>query len=156
VHVATTSFRGGLTEQARLADAGLACDHQRAAVAFGQAIESVADFPGLLVASDHHRGQEVGHGSEHATPTRQSRRVGAGAAASASGRLDHDAVAAVRVAAGQPVPRMERPAGLTEREAQCGPAPRGAQTKQVAAALGISVKTADLRGVETFELIAQA
>jgi HD-GYP domain-containing protein (c-di-GMP phosphodiesterase class II) len=60
------------------------------------------------------------------------------------GRLDHDAVAGVLVAAGQPVPRMERPAGLTEREAQVvGLLARGSQTKQVAAALGISVKTAD-------------
>ena len=48
------------------------------------------------------------------------------------------------VAAGQPVPPMERPAGLTEREAQVvGLLARGSQTKQVAAALGISVKTAD-------------
>ncbi len=60
------------------------------------------------------------------------------------GRLDHDAVAAVLVAAGQPVPRMGRPAGLTEREAQVVVLlARGSQTKQVAAALGISVKTAD-------------
>ena len=41
-------------------------------------------------------------------------------------------------------PRIERPAGLTEREAEvvaCSPA--GLQTKQVARALGISAKTAD-------------
>ena len=60
------------------------------------------------------------------------------------GRLDADAVAAVLEAAGQPVPRIERPAGLTEREAQVvGMLARGLQTKQVAQALGISVKTAD-------------
>ena len=35
-----------------------------------------------------------------------------------AGRLDVTAVAAVLEAAGQPVPRMERPAGLTEREAR--------------------------------------
>ena len=47
-------------------------------------------------------------------------------------------------AAGQPVPRMERPAGLTEREAEVvGLLARGLQTKQVARALGISAKTAD-------------
>jgi DNA-binding NarL/FixJ family response regulator len=41
-------------------------------------------------------------------------------------------------------PRLERPAGLTEREAQViGLLARGLQTKQVARALGISVKTAD-------------
>jgi HD-GYP domain-containing protein (c-di-GMP phosphodiesterase class II) len=61
-----------------------------------------------------------------------------------SGRLDADAVAAVVEAAGQRVPRIERPAGLTEREAEVvAMLARGLQTKQVARALGISVKTAD-------------
>ena len=61
-----------------------------------------------------------------------------------AGRLDVTAVAAVLEAAGQPVPPMERPAGLTEREAQVvGLLARGLQTKQVARALGISAKTAD-------------
>ena len=61
-----------------------------------------------------------------------------------AGRLDADAVAAVLRAAGQGVPRIERPAGLTDREAQVvALLARGRQTKQVAAALGISVKTAD-------------
>jgi HD-GYP domain-containing protein (c-di-GMP phosphodiesterase class II) len=60
------------------------------------------------------------------------------------GRLDPDAVAAVLEAAGQRVPRLERPAGLTEREAEVvGMLARGLQTKQVARALGISIKTAD-------------
>ena len=60
------------------------------------------------------------------------------------GRLDPDAVAAVLKAAGQRVPRLERPAGLTEREAEViGMLARGLQTKQVARALGISIKTAD-------------
>ena len=41
-------------------------------------------------------------------------------------------------------PRVERPAGLTEREAEVvGLLARGLQTKQVARTLGISVKTAD-------------
>jgi HD-GYP domain-containing protein (c-di-GMP phosphodiesterase class II) len=61
-----------------------------------------------------------------------------------SGCLDADAVAAVVEAAGQQVPRMARPAGLTEREVEVvrllG---RGLQTKQVAGRLGISTKTAD-------------
>src|SRR5215203_568587 len=62
----------------------------------------------------------------------------------AAGRLDPDAVTAVLEAAGQRVPRIERPAGLTEREAEVlGLLARGLQTKQVARALGISVKTAD-------------
>jgi HD-GYP domain-containing protein (c-di-GMP phosphodiesterase class II) len=61
-----------------------------------------------------------------------------------AGRLDADSVAAVLEAAGQAIPRIERPAGLTEREAEVlGLLARGLQTKQVAAALGISVKTAD-------------
>jgi DNA-binding NarL/FixJ family response regulator len=47
-------------------------------------------------------------------------------------------------AAGQPVPRIEWPAGLTDREAEVvGLLARGLQTKQVAHALGIAVKTAD-------------
>jgi len=61
-----------------------------------------------------------------------------------AGRLDPDAVTAVLGASGQRVPRIERPTGLTEREAQVvGLLARGLQTKQVARALGISVKTAD-------------
>jgi HD-GYP domain-containing protein (c-di-GMP phosphodiesterase class II) len=61
-----------------------------------------------------------------------------------AGRLDADAVAAVLETSGQRVPRIERPAGLTEREAEVvGLVARGMQTKQVARALGISVKTAD-------------
>ena len=61
-----------------------------------------------------------------------------------AGRLDADAVAAVLEAAGQPAPRIKRPAGLTEREAEVvGLLARGLQTKQIAGALGISVKTAD-------------
>lgn len=60
------------------------------------------------------------------------------------GRLDAQAVAAVLEAAGHRVPRIERPAGLTDREAEViGLLARGLQTKQVARALGISAKTAD-------------
>jgi len=62
----------------------------------------------------------------------------------AAGRLDSDMVRAVVEAAGQPAPQVERPAGLTEREAQIvGLLARGLQTKQMARALHISVKTAD-------------
>lgn len=61
-----------------------------------------------------------------------------------AGRLDPDAVLAVLSAAGQRVPRLRRPRGLTEREGEVvGLLARGLQTKQVARALGISVKTAD-------------
>jgi HD-GYP domain-containing protein (c-di-GMP phosphodiesterase class II) len=60
------------------------------------------------------------------------------------GRLDADAVTAVLEAAGQRVPHIERPAGLTEREAEVlALLARGLQTKEVARALGIAVKTAD-------------
>ena len=60
------------------------------------------------------------------------------------GLFDADAVAAVLEAAGQRVPRIERPAGLTEREAEVIVLlARGLQTKQIASALGISAKTAD-------------
>jgi HD-GYP domain-containing protein (c-di-GMP phosphodiesterase class II) len=61
-----------------------------------------------------------------------------------TGRLDPEAVSAVLEAAGHRPPRFERPAGLTEREAEViGLLARGLQTKQVAHTLGISVKTAD-------------
>jgi DNA-binding NarL/FixJ family response regulator len=60
------------------------------------------------------------------------------------GRLDPDAVAAVVESAGQRVPRLDRPNGLTDREGQVlALLARGLQTKQVSKALGISVKTAD-------------
>ena len=61
-----------------------------------------------------------------------------------AGRLDPDAVSAVAEAAGHIRPRLERPAGLTDREAEVvAMLARGLQTKQVARALGISAKTAD-------------
>jgi HD-GYP domain-containing protein (c-di-GMP phosphodiesterase class II) len=60
------------------------------------------------------------------------------------GRLDADSVVAVLEAAGHATPRVTRPAGLTEREAQVvALLARGLQTKQIARALGISAKTAD-------------
>ena len=61
-----------------------------------------------------------------------------------AGLFDADAVAAVLAAAGQPAPRVERPAGLTEREVEVVQLlARGLQTKQVARELGVSAKTAD-------------
>jgi DNA-binding NarL/FixJ family response regulator len=66
------------------------------------------------------------------------------AAEANAGRLDPDAVAAVIESAGQRVPRLDRPSGLTDREGQVlALLARGLLTKQVAKALGISVKTAD-------------
>jgi DNA-binding NarL/FixJ family response regulator len=61
-----------------------------------------------------------------------------------TGRVDADAATAVLEAAGQHALRLERPAGLTEREAEVvGLLARGLLTKQIARALGISIKTAD-------------
>ena len=61
-----------------------------------------------------------------------------------AGRLDADAVGAVLEASGHQAPRIERPAGLTQREVEVvGLLARGLHTKQVAHTLGISVKTAD-------------
>lgn len=61
-----------------------------------------------------------------------------------TGRHDPDLLAGLLEAAGQTVPPVERPAGLTEREAQVTRLlARGLQTKQVARALDISAKTAD-------------
>ena len=61
-----------------------------------------------------------------------------------AGLFDADVVAAVLEARGQPAGRLERPAGLTEREVEVlRLLARGLQTKQVAATLGISPKTAD-------------
>jgi HD-GYP domain-containing protein (c-di-GMP phosphodiesterase class II) len=60
------------------------------------------------------------------------------------GRLDPDAVTAVLEAAGHRSPSLDRPSGLTEREVEVVRLlARGRQTKQVARALQISVKTAD-------------
>lgn len=60
------------------------------------------------------------------------------------GRLDPDAVVAVLEALGRRPPKLERPGGLTQREAEViGLLARGLQTKQVAQHLEISVKTAD-------------
>jgi HD-GYP domain-containing protein (c-di-GMP phosphodiesterase class II) len=60
------------------------------------------------------------------------------------GRLDPDAVTAVIEAAGRRAPKIERPGGLTEREAEVvALLARGLQTKQMAHELGISTKTAD-------------
>jgi DNA-binding CsgD family transcriptional regulator len=80
----------------------------------------------------------------HREPLSPARAVEILGEEASSGRLDADAVAAVIEAAGQRAPRIERPAGLTEREAEVvAMLARGLQTKQVARALGIAVKTAD-------------
>ena len=96
----------------------------------------------LLAAADaYHAMTEPRPHREPLPPERAAQTLAEEASA---GRLDPDAVAAVLEAAGQRAPRLERPAGLTEREAEVvAMLARGLQTKQVARALGISVKTAD-------------
>lgn len=96
----------------------------------------------LLAAADaYHAMTEPRPHRAPLTPSGAADALGAEARAA---RLDHDAVAAVLEAAGHAAPRVEHPAGLTEREAEViGLLARGYQTKQVAATLGISVKTAD-------------
>jgi HD-GYP domain-containing protein (c-di-GMP phosphodiesterase class II) len=95
----------------------------------------------LAAADAYHAMTEPRPHREPLAPDRAAEILGEQARA---GRLDADAVTAVIESAGQRAPRIERPAGLTEREAEVvGMLARGLQTKQVARALGISVKTAD-------------
>jgi len=96
----------------------------------------------LLAAADvFHAMCEPRPHREQAAPKRAAETLGQEASA---GRLDPDAVTAVVEAAGERAPRMERPAGLTEREAEVlGMLARGLQTKQIARGLGISAKTTD-------------
>jgi HD-GYP domain-containing protein (c-di-GMP phosphodiesterase class II) len=96
----------------------------------------------LLAAADaYHAITEPRPHREPIAPERAAEILGEEARA---GRLDADAVTAVIESAGQRAPRIERPAGLTEREAEVvAMLSRGLQTKQVAHELGISVKTAD-------------
>jgi HD-GYP domain-containing protein (c-di-GMP phosphodiesterase class II) len=100
-------------------------------------------FPArLLAAADaYHAMTEPRPHREPIAPERAAEILGEQASA---GRLDAYAVTAVVESAGERAPRIERPAGLTGREAEVvSMLARGLQTKQVARALGISVKTAD-------------
>jgi HD-GYP domain-containing protein (c-di-GMP phosphodiesterase class II) len=108
----------------------------------GAATPALAPGARLLAAADAYSAMTEPRPHRAALPP--ARAVEALGAEAGAGRLDADAVAAVLAAAGQSVPRIERPAELTEREAQVvGLLARGLQTKQIAAALGISAKTAD-------------
>ena len=100
-------------------------------------------FPArLLAAADAYHALTEPRPHRDALPPEQAAQVLADEAS--VGRLDPNAVAAVLEAAGQRAPRLGRPAGLTDREAEVvAMLARGLQTKQVARALGISVKTAD-------------
>jgi HD-GYP domain-containing protein (c-di-GMP phosphodiesterase class II) len=100
-------------------------------------------FPArLLAAADayHAMTEPRPHRAPH-TPEQAARLLSDDVSA---GRLDAHAVTAVLEAADQPPPRLQRPAGLTEREVEVvALLARGLQTKQVARELGISTKTAD-------------
>jgi HD-GYP domain-containing protein (c-di-GMP phosphodiesterase class II) len=100
-------------------------------------------FPArLLAAADAYHAMTEPR--PHRDPLSPERAAQVLAEEASAGRLDPDAVAAVLGAAGQRAPRLERPAGLTDREVEVvAMLARGLQTKQVARALGISVKTAD-------------
>jgi HD-GYP domain-containing protein (c-di-GMP phosphodiesterase class II) len=83
-------------------------------------------------------------------PRPHRRAMPAGRAAQALGEqcragcLDAELAAAVLETTGQRAGRIDRPAGLTEREVEVvGLLARGLQTKQIAATLGIAPKTAD-------------
>jgi HD-GYP domain-containing protein (c-di-GMP phosphodiesterase class II) len=99
-------------------------------------------FPArLLAAADAYHAMTEPRPHREPLPAERAAQV---LAEEASAGLDPAAVAAVLETAGQRAPRLERPAGLTEREAEVvAMLARGLQTKQVARALGISVKTAD-------------
>ena len=108
----------------------------------GTAAAEITPPARLLAAADaYHAMTEPRAHRAALSPGEAARTLGREAGA---GRLDPDAVTAVLEVAGQRVPRMERPAGLTEREAEVvALLARGLQTKQVARRLGISIKTAD-------------
>ena len=108
----------------------------------GVAASSLSASDRLLAAADSFRAMTESRPHRGGVaPEEAARRLVEEARA---GRLDADLVAAVCEAAGQPGTRVERPAGLTEREAEViGLLGRGLQTKQVAHGLDISVKTAD-------------
>jgi HD-GYP domain-containing protein (c-di-GMP phosphodiesterase class II) len=96
----------------------------------------------LLAAADAYRAMTESR--PHRAPLSPERAAEVLGEECRGGLFDADAVAAVVEAAGQRVPRIERPAGLTDREAQViALLARGLQTKQIAGLLGISVKTAD-------------
>jgi HD-GYP domain-containing protein (c-di-GMP phosphodiesterase class II) len=96
----------------------------------------------LLAAADAFRAMTESR--PYREPIAPDRAAQALADEASAGRLDPEAVTAVVEAAGERVPRIERLADLTERELEVVTMlARGLQTKQIARALGISVKTAD-------------
>jgi len=108
----------------------------------GTAAPALSAAARLLAAADAYQTKiEPRPHRERLTPQQAAETLKSAAQA---GRLDPVAVRAVVEAAGQPNPRIEGPAGLTPRETDViRLLARGMQTKQIARALGISIKTAD-------------
>lgn len=108
----------------------------------GTSAASLMPTARLLAAADAFRAMTEPRAHRPALAPDQAAQVLAEEAG--AGRHDPGLVACVIEAAGQDVPSMERPAGLTERECEVvGLLARGLQTKQIARVLEISVKTAD-------------
>ncbi|MGH9268285.1 MAG: HD domain-containing phosphohydrolase, partial [Acidimicrobiales bacterium] len=141
-HTERVLLRSGFL--ASLAD--LACAHHERLDGNGyhRRMSAASLTPGarLLAAADaFHAMREPRPYRDRLSPQEATKLLGEEAHA---GRQDSEMVAAVAQAAGQQSPPVERPAGLTEREAEVvGLLARGLQTKQVARRLRISIKTAD-------------
>lgn len=108
----------------------------------GTSASELAPPARLLASADAYR---------EMTETRPGRPARSGDAAAGelrdaarSGKLDPDSVTAVLDAAGHPPERLDRPAGLTQREGQTLTLlAHGLATKQIGRALGVTPKTAD-------------
>ena len=108
----------------------------------GATVASLSPSARLLAAADAYHAMTEPRAHRESLPRERAAQVLSQEAR--AGKLDAAAVAAVLEAAGHHVPAIQRPAGLTEREAQViGLLARGLQTKQIARRLGISAKTAD-------------
>lgn len=126
--------------------AGIACAHHEridgSGYHRGLDAKSLSPTARLLAAADAYRSKVEPRAYREALDAESAARTVVEKAG--EGRLDARMVAAVVEAAGLPAPQLERPAGLTEREAEViGLLARGMQTKQIARSLDISVKTAD-------------
>jgi HD-GYP domain-containing protein (c-di-GMP phosphodiesterase class II) len=108
----------------------------------GAAAAAISRSARLLAAADVYQAMTEPRPHRPAlAPERAAEELGQAARA---GRLDADSVTAVLEASGQRAPRIRSSTGLTGRETEVvGLLARGFQTKQIARALGISVKTAD-------------
>ncbi|MGH8957434.1 MAG: HD domain-containing phosphohydrolase [Acidimicrobiia bacterium] len=108
----------------------------------GATAASLSPSAKLLAAADAFRSKTEPRPYRRPLSAEEATEILAGKAK--QGALDAHMVAAVAQAAGEPAPAIERPAGLTEREAEViGLLSRGLRTKQIARELNIATKTAD-------------